>query len=321
MGELVSIIVPVYKTERYLCRCVNSIKRQDYRELEIILIDDGSPDNSGMLCEELAQTDNRIRVIHKENGGLSSARNAGIEAAKGDYLCFVDSDDYIRTDFVSTLIGVIRQYGADIARIDYIEVFTEDYTAKSVSVGAKLYSNQDVERAYLELRVDRVCVCMYSRVLIGKTRFPEGKTSEDIPFNFEIFRKAKRFVYLPEPKYFYWHNPESISNGPLNRNYLNYLAFRKEIYEFYLKGMNQEFIRLSEVLLARAAMGMTTRMAFYGIEDGMDERKYRKEFKTVFFEHSRAFFRDRGTAISRKMVAVLVFYFYPFARLVGRFLK
>ena len=107
MLTLVSIIVPVYKTERYLSRCLRSILAQDYQELDIILVDDGSPDNSGVLCDELAQTDARIQVIHKKNGGLSSARNAGIKAAKGDYICFIDSDDYVAKDYVSTLYGLM----------------------------------------------------------------------------------------------------------------------------------------------------------------------------------------------------------------------
>ena len=95
MEDLISIIVPVYKTEKYLDRCVQSIQRQAHPNIEVILVDDGSPDKSGDLCDALAETDDRIRVIHKQNGGLSSARNAGIEASRGTYVCFVDSDDYI----------------------------------------------------------------------------------------------------------------------------------------------------------------------------------------------------------------------------------
>ena len=96
---------------------------------------------------------------------------------------------------------------------------------------SQVYEGKEVEKAFLRLRVDSACVFMYKRALIGDTRFPEGKTSEDIPFNFQIFQKASKFVYCPVNKYYYWHNPESISNGPLDRNMLNYLQFRKEIWD------------------------------------------------------------------------------------------
>ena len=317
MSELVSIIVPVYKTERYLNRCVESIGRQDYSDLEIILVDDGSPDNSGKLCDDLANADKRIRVIHKANGGLSSARNAGIDNSNGKYICFVDSDDYIEKDHVSTLYNQLIKHNADLVKIDYAEVNTDDYSEKAVSVSEKVYDN--AEKAFLELRVDSACVFMYKRELIGNTRFPEGKTSEDIPFNFNIFQKAKRLVYLPVKKYYYYYNQESISNGPLDKNMLNYLHFRKGIYKYYLKKNDHELLRMSEVLYARAAMGLMARMAFYGIVDSMDEKEEKKKFRKIFKAHSKAFYKDSRTALSRKLLALMVVDFYPLAKIVGRF--
>ena len=321
MCELVSIIVPVYKTEKYLSRCMNSIWKQDYTRLEVILVDDGSPDKSGELCDELAQLDDRVHVIHKKNGGLSSARNAGIEASTGKYICFVDSDDYIEEDYVSTLYRLIERHNADLAKIKYIEISSDDYSEKSNSVQESIYEDNEVERAFLQLRVDSACVFMYKKSLIGDIRFPEGKTSEDIPFNFRIFQRAKKFVYQPVNKYYYWHNPESISNGPLDKNMLNYLYFREEIYNNYLGQTNEELMRLAEVLYARAAMGLMARMAIYGISDNMNEHEYRDKFKKVFKLHGRAFYHDKGTAFSRKVLAVLVFDFYPAAKILGILLK
>lgn len=321
MQELISIIVPVYKTEKYLRRCINSIWNQDYLTLEIILVDDGSPDKSGELCDELAKLDDRIRVIHKENGGLSSARNAGIEQAKGKYICFIDSDDYIEKDYVSTLYRLIDSNDAELAKINYIEVSVDDYTEKTPKKDVLLYKGQNVEKAYLELRVDSSCVFMYKKPLIGETRFPEGKTSEDIPFNFDIFKKAQSFAYLPVNKYYYWHNPNSISNGPLDKNMFNYLEFRKQIYEYYLHQDDKEFLRLAEVLYARAAMGLMARMAIYGISSDVDEKASRKLFLTEFEKHKKSFFRDSGTAFSRKVLAILVFDFYPLVKAMGRLIR
>ena len=111
----ISVIVPVYKVEQWLGPCVDSILNQTFRDFELILVDDGSPDNCGALCEKYAKDDPRVRVLHKANGGLSSARNAGIEAAKAPYLAFVDSDDFVRPQYLATLRAAIRQYGADMA--------------------------------------------------------------------------------------------------------------------------------------------------------------------------------------------------------------
>ena len=321
MQELVSVIIPVYKTEKYLHRCINSVCVQDYANLEVILVDDGSPDRSGEICDEIAKTDDRIIVIHKTNGGLSSARNAGIEKSKGEYICFVDSDDYIEKDYVSTLYRLVKKYNAELAKINYIEISTENYSEKTPFVDEKVYTGAEVEAAYLKLRVDSACVFLYRKSLIGNTRFLEGKTSEDIPFNFEVFQKAKTFVHLPVNKYYYWHNPESISNGPLDQNMLNYLMFRGDIYNFYLHQDNDELLRLSEVLYARSAMGLMARMALYGTSNEIDEKEMKTAFSQIFNKHSKVFYQDKETELSRKILANMVFNLYPLTKLLGRFLK
>lgn len=321
MNELVSVIVPVYKTEKYLTRCVNSILHQDYEKFEIILVDDGSPDNSGKICDELAKKDNRIRVIHKENGGLSSARNAGIEEAEGEYICFVDSDDYILTDYISTLFKLIVDNSADLSRIDYAEVTTNQYDEKESFVSPKFFEGKEVEKAFLDLKVDSACVFMYDRNLIGDTRFIVGKTSEDIPFNFEIFQKANKFSYLPVRKYCYYYNPDSISNGELETNKLNYLHFRENIFNYY-KDKDDAYLKLkAESQYARAAMGLMARMALYGISEDLNENEYKKMFKSIFEKHRKAFFKDDSVQMSRKVLAILVFELYPLMKMFRRVVR
>ena len=122
MQDLISVIVPVYKVEKYLKRCVDSILAQTYTCLEVILVDDGSPDGCPAICDEYAREDRRVRVIHKENGGLSDARNAGIDAAKGKFLGFVDSDDYVHPRFYELLLQALKEEGADIAGCDVKKV-------------------------------------------------------------------------------------------------------------------------------------------------------------------------------------------------------
>ena len=125
MEELVSVIIPVYKVEKYLERCVESVQKQTFQNLEIILVDDGSPDLCGAMCDEMAKTDPRIKVIHKNNGGLSDARNVGIEMASGNYIVFVDSDDWLDLDMIALLYRVLKKYNADIAECSYRNALTE----------------------------------------------------------------------------------------------------------------------------------------------------------------------------------------------------
>lgn len=315
MNQLVSVIVPVYKTEQYLEKCVDTILAQDYREIEIILVDDGSPDHSGILCDQLAKKDSRIQVIHKKNGGLSSSRNAGIAVAKGEYLCFVDSDDFISVDYISTMIQMVDQHNADLVKVDFIEVYTRDYSTVNPIQPEFVFESPDIEEAFLNLKIDSACVFLYQRSLIGDVRFPEGKTSEDIPFNFQIFQRAEKFVYVPCPKYFYYHNPDSISNGPLDKNKFNYLQFRKDIFDHYCEKDRPKLRQKAEMLYAKAAMGLLARMALYGVKEELNENECRVLLKDVFIRHQKAFFQDRSVLLNRKVLAFIAVYFYPILKM------
>jgi glycosyltransferase involved in cell wall biosynthesis len=172
--DLVSVIVPVYKVEKYLDRCIKSIREQTYTELEIILVDDGSPDSCGRMCDEYAASDDRIKVIHKQNGGLSDARNAGIEAATGQWIVFVDSDDYISTEMISYLKSVADENSADIAWCRYKETAADEEDAAFDSKGSveEICSGRDAE--YLFYRMGMMSECMvawnklYSKSLFGQ---------------------------------------------------------------------------------------------------------------------------------------------------------
>lgn len=318
--DLISVVVPVYNVEQYLNRCVNSILNQTYKNIEIILVDDGSPDNSPAICDDLCKKYENIKVIHKKNGGLSSARNAGIVASRGEYISFIDSDDFVDRGFIERLYSLIMEYDADLSMLAYQEV-TPKTEIRSVPREEEIvYKNEEVEESFLQLKIDSVCVGLYSKYAIGDTRFKEGKTSEDIPFNFDIFQKIKTFVYAPEKRYFYFYNKESISNGPLDKNMLNYLRFRGDIYEFY-KNRDSKLENLSESLFARAAFGLQTRMALYGISDQMDEKDCKTLFTSVFMEHKKSFFMAKNIPFSRKLVAIATFYFYGIMKTLGRVLK
>lgn len=215
MEELISIIIPVYKVEKYLNKCVQSVVSQTYRKLEIILVDDGSPDRCGEMCDAWAEKDKRIRVIHKENGGLSSARNAGIDASTGEYLMFIDSDDYIAPEMAEKLLLAKNKYGADIvscsiARVDEQgSILSEFKIIETMLTGEDCLRNCVVEKELATYSVNKV----YSRFLFETLRFPEKKLYEDKFLLQHIYTKCKRVYHIPDILYFYLKRNDSISRS------------------------------------------------------------------------------------------------------------
>ena len=185
MNRLVSVIVPIYKVEQYLTHCVNTIVNQSYSNLEIILVDDGSPDNCGKMCDEFASQDSRIKVIHKQNGGLSDARNAGIDVATGDYITFVDSDDYVMPNMIESLMKVIVNANADIVQCNYIrsknDFIGEPQHESSQSDKFTVYF-EDKMSAYLKDNKINTVVWgkIYKRSLFNEIRNPVGRLHEDV---------------------------------------------------------------------------------------------------------------------------------------------
>lgn len=215
MTHLVSIIVPIYKVEPYLRRCLDSIVNQTYTNLEIILVDDGSPDGCPQICDEYAARDKRITVIHKENGGLSDARNAGLDICKGDYISFVDSDDWINNCYIENLLSAAKFNNADIAvaSCKYVSV-NPLYSEKTFPMepGEKKYN--DILREIFELQNPSfvaACIKLFNRNLILQFRFSKGKIHEDEYLNYQWFYKAEKTVYEPNSIYYYFLHTDSIT--------------------------------------------------------------------------------------------------------------
>ncbi len=189
MDKKISVIVPVYKVEKYLARCVDSIIDQTYKNLEIILVDDGSPDGCGAMCDEYAKKDERIKVIHKENGGLSSARNAGLDIATGDYIAFVDSDDRITPDAYENLLKALDGKSDAIANFMYEREMESGETFPSV-VPHKNDEIISVENYIGELMMHvgdvSACTKLFPKGVISGVRFAEGFLNEDLLFMLEI---------------------------------------------------------------------------------------------------------------------------------------
>lgn len=212
--DRISIIVPVYKVEPYLDKCISSIVNQTYTNLEIILVDDGSPDRCPQMCDAWAEKDTRIRVIHKENSGLSDARNAGMAVATGEYIAFVDSDDWVDLYYVEYLYRSIQQTRADIAACDVREVYDED-TIRTLHVEQIKFELAVPEEAINDVLHNRRFRAvawnkLYTREILKDERFEIDRFHEDEFFSYRLYDKAARLVYVSLPLYNYRQRSGSI---------------------------------------------------------------------------------------------------------------
>lgn len=239
-SNLVSVIVPVYKVEQYLNRCVSSIIKQSHTNLEIILVDDGSPDRCPQLCDEWALQDSRIKVVHKENGGLSDARNVGLKKASGNYICFVDSDDYVSTKFVETLYELIHLYNTDMSAVSLKEVFSmEQENIVSACAGNIVFEG---EAALKELFSNDTFSNyawnkMYKRELFDNVEFPVGRKMEDLGTTYKLLMRAKKIAFSKEQLYYYFQREDSI----LHRVDLNFYKDKFELSLNRYREINQTY--------------------------------------------------------------------------------
>ena len=273
MEKLVSVIVAVYNIEEYLPRCVDSILAQTYRNLEIILVDDGSKDQSGSICDSYAEKDRRIKVIHKKNGGLSDARNAGMDAATGEYIGFVDGDDWIEPDMYRAMYFACEKEKAQAAVCRYKQITKSGIIDGSAGNSVSLSRDEALE-IYVcgderYLIYNSVWSKLFARDLVEDMRFPVGKNSEDIMFTTRAFCRMERLVYLDEAYYNYVLDREgSIMNEKAGERRLkDEIPFwQEQIAYFREAGMPD--------LSDKAAYHFYRRLLFYYI-DFMENKKTR----------------------------------------------
>lgn len=246
----VSMVVPVYNVEPYLVDCVKSILKQDYQNLDILLINDGSTDNSGKLCDKLATQDSRIKVIHKKNGGLSSARNVGIDQLKGEYIVFVDSDDILHPAYVSTLLQLQSKYDCRLLMCD-MQKFTDspDFAIPEKKQQYDLIHTKECIRRFLRGEWWSAWAKLYSADLFKHVRFPEGRNNEDYAILTRIFEQTETAIYLHAPLYFYRQRPGSITKSPLNNHSFDEIDNCVDVLE-YITLKHPEFYSEAEANLA-----------------------------------------------------------------------
>lgn len=234
----ISIIVPVYKVEPYINKCIDSILNQTFTDFELILVDDGSPDNCGNICDEYALKDKRVVVIHQENGGLSSARNKGIDVSKGEYIGFVDGDDIISENMYEVLYNICIVNCADISSCSY-KKFEHDYEVlnskkiETEKIEVKTYIKNNIIEAYYRGELNSVSSCnkLYKKIIFNDILFPVGRIYEDVSTTYKLFLTINKLVETNEKLYFYRFRQGSITNSSFNDKRFDIIPLYNEQYK------------------------------------------------------------------------------------------
>ena len=303
-NELISVIVPVYNVEQYLEKCVNSIINQTYKNLEIILVDDGATDSSGNMCDELARSDNRIKVYHKENGGLSDARNYGVERATGDYIGFVDSDDYIDSEMYEKLYEAIKKENVDVAecslKVIYpgkIELFTDEKYYKVLG-----------KTEYLEeyLTIKKIFGSVWPKLIKSdvakKLVFPKGKLYEDTYYAYDLIEKVDRYVIMNNPYYNYLMRENSITNAKFNPRILDLI----EIVEKFHKTTYENYPGLKEAADCRKMYAYFSVLNSILLEENYRDNEYYSEILNYCQRNYISLLKNKYINHNRKLSVILI---------------
>ena len=246
MNDKISVIVPVYNVENYLSKCVESILAQTYKNIEIILVDDGSTDNSGKICDIFSQQDDRIKVIHKKNGGVSDARNMALDVATGNYLSFVDGDDFIAEDMLEVLYLNMLQNEAQVAVCHIIHSEDLNYKFENKSNKVTIYDRCEAIKAiYTDTNFwCYPCNKMYKKSLFDGIRFPTGKVYEDSFTTYKLLWKCDKVAYTERELYFYYKRPGSITESEFEESSLSVFEALDESIELF----SRECIELCPII-------------------------------------------------------------------------
>ena len=282
-NDLISIIIPVYKVEKYLEKCIESVLKQTYTNLQIILVDDGSPDNCGKICDEYAKKDSRIEVIHKINGGLSDARNVGINRANGRYIGFVDSDDYIKEDMYEKLINLIKEYNADVSICNLYDVIEGKEYIRNKENGIKEYNRIDIlKEVLLDKNIQSYAWNkLYKKELFNEIKYPIGKKYEDIGTTFYIFEKCNKVVVTSKPEYYYLKRADSLVNNVTESTVLDYTEIIIQRYLYTQKNI-EELRKYNNYYLAKTLITAHNDIELLGSISEKMQEKYKELYNLAF---------------------------------------
>ena len=306
MQEKISIIVPVYNVENYLERCVESILKQTYTNFELLLINDGSTDQSGDLCDQLALRDQRIRVIHKENGGLSAARNTGIDHASSDLIGFIDSDDYIDEDMYETLYRQLRESNADLSMCGHYDVYNQIPEKQVSEIKTWELSSEEAIKMVMEAKVLSVTAVnkLYKKSLFSELRFEIGKIAEDAFIMIKLLDKCNVIVATNEKKYYYVHRENSITTQKFSTKFLNVI----EAYEQNKEIILEKYPELKEVAQMRMNWAYFYVLDRLLLDKEYNDKKLENKLISYLKDHSKSILTDSLFTKGRKIgfVALLL---------------
>lgn len=299
----VSVIVPVYNVEEYLERCINSILNQTYRNIEIILVDDGATDESGKICDDYEKKDERIRVIHKKNGGLSSARNAALDVVRGEFITFVDSDDYISNYYIELLYKALCDANADISVCDFKKGTENNYSFKKNNYSKKqvFLSEACLEQWHSHNKKNETVAWgkLYKADLFGNIRFPVGKIHEDIYVTHCLVARARKICFIKTELYYYFQRAGSIiKENSLEKVKNHSEAMRNRLEWFYEHGYNKACKRL--------LMKYYENIVYYYIT--IHDRNYRKILEENFNEIMKFFVICKGPMVGKITCRLIIQY-------------
>lgn len=304
MNSLISIIVPVYNVEKYLKKCVDSIVNQTYKNIEVLLIDDGSTDNSGKLCDDIGKSDRRISVYHKENGGLSSARNYGIDRAKGEYIGFVDSDDYVDKEMYSYLYHLIKDNDADLSMCRNADVYNERVFNDNKKKEVFIVDREKAIDYVLKAEIASVSAVnkLYSRSIFDSIRYPENKTLEDAFVIVEILDKCEKIVIGTEQKYYYVHRSDSITTERFSRKNLDAIEAYEKNYKI-IKEKYPAIIDTAKMRLCWAYFYVMDRIIY---DYSADNKEIKKDTINYLSKNLPFILKNEQFSKGRKLSAILL---------------
>lgn len=304
---LVSIIVPIYKVEKYLRQCIESIIEQTHQNIEILLIDDGSPDSSLQICEEYAKKDNRIKVFSKPNGGLSDARNYGLERAKGKYIAFIDSDDYVHKDYIQELLKKCIETKSDIAMCGIKRVDDNGQELEEIEITNKhIQTGREMILEINDYSTTNVVAWnkLYKRHLFNNIEYPKGKLHEDEFTTHKLLYNANQIAITKEKLYFYRYNANSIMNSSLNIKRLHILEALEDRLK-YFKANNEDEIYNNTIIRY-----IDTIIYLYNISNAKKDKEIRKKILEKYKELYKTEFK-RAKLNTKKKIKIGLFKMMP----------
>lgn len=278
MRNKISVIVPIYNSEKYLDRCIESLLKQVYKNLEIILVNDGSDDCSRTICEEYARKYSNIILINKKNGGLGSARNKGIEYSTGDYIGFVDSDDWVDYDYFAQLYMQCRKYNAEISS------FGVDVTSVSGNIvhtrrnfKSKVIKGKNILEYYMRESLKNsnmfsVCTSLFKKEVLNELRFREGKLNEDMDFKYKALKRCNVWVLCREKKYHYFQSGNSLSSGIIKKEDFDILESSNILVKLSNMSESKKVKKYANIANIRPYFSILTRMLLYGTTNEINDK-------------------------------------------------